>query len=209
MAAGCLELQVCHQTCRLQFHSINRQLASKTRLLDTPMMVARRTVKVLGDQGWGLLNQFYPIHYFPRFWESSKCQFNMIFIFDKCHRIWAAVAPVKYECSSMNLTSIFAKLKVFKMETLMNGASVASTLACDWLTCSLMRLVHLNRYWGCLQIQWILQCTASCNILRAHVTSGNLMGIPITFMLLTVCGTALKVISLSLGLYNIKLNVRF
>ena len=47
-----------------------------------------------------------------------------MFIFDRCHRISAAVAPVKYECDWNNLTGAFTRSEILLMEKLTNRALV-------------------------------------------------------------------------------------
>ena len=47
-----------------------------------------------------------------------------MFIFDRCRRSSAAVAPVKYECDWDNLTGAFIRSKILLTEKLTNGALV-------------------------------------------------------------------------------------
>ena len=49
---------------------------------------------------------------------------NIAFIFDRCRRSSAAVAPVKYKCDSNNLRGTFARTKILLTEKLTNGALV-------------------------------------------------------------------------------------
>ena len=73
---------------------------------------------------WGLISQFHPFRYFPNFSALSKHILAIEFIFDRCRRISAAVALVKYKCDSNNLKGIFARSKILFMEKLTNGALV-------------------------------------------------------------------------------------
>ena len=50
-----------------------------------------------------------------------------MFIFDRCRRSSAAVAPVKYKCDSNNLRATFARSKNLLTEKLTNGALVTPT----------------------------------------------------------------------------------
>ena len=50
-----------------------------------------------------------------------------MFIFDRCRRSSAAVAPVKYECDWNNLTGAFTRSKIMLTEKLTNGALVTPT----------------------------------------------------------------------------------
>ena len=78
-------------------------------------------VTYIVGQGWGRLSQFIQFRYFPSFLETSKHLVNVTFIFDRCYRSWAAVAPVKYECGT------FARLKICLIETTTNWALVTPT----------------------------------------------------------------------------------
>ena len=59
----------------------------------------------------GLLNQFPPFHY--SFFAITGYLLNVIFIFDRCHHIWAVVTPVKYESDSKQPNRYFHKMKNF------------------------------------------------------------------------------------------------
>ena len=50
-----------------------------------------------------------------------------MFIFDRCRRSSAAVAPVKYECDGNNLPGAFTRPKILLTERLTNGALVTPT----------------------------------------------------------------------------------
>ena len=86
-------------------------------------------VRIITVLGWGLLSQFPPFRYFPNFSVSSNTRYllNIAFIFDRCRRSWAAVAPVKYKCDSNNLRGTFARTKILPTEKLRNGALVTPT----------------------------------------------------------------------------------
>ena len=77
--------------------------------------------------GWGLLCQFPPFNCFPNFSALSKHTLNSMFIFERCGRSSAAVAPVKYKCYSNNQTGTFAWLKILLTVKLTNGALVTRT----------------------------------------------------------------------------------
>ena len=90
------------------------------------------TVPTVVDQnlGWGLLSQFHPFRYFPNFFQhcQNTCWLlNSMFIFDRCRRSSAAVAPVKYKCDSNNLRGTFTRSKILLTEKLTNGALVTPT----------------------------------------------------------------------------------
>ena len=80
--------------------------------------------------GWGLLSQF-------AFLRSSFSQFISVtqkhFIFwtwpsfDRCHRSWAAVTPVKCRCDWKNQTGTFAIWKILLTAELTNEALVTPT----------------------------------------------------------------------------------
>ena len=55
-----------------------------------------------------------PFHYFPNFSALSKytLAITFTFIFDRCHRSLAAVAPVKHQCETKNPTGTFARSKI-------------------------------------------------------------------------------------------------
>ena len=72
---------------------------------------------------------------------------NITFIFDRCHRSSAAVAPVKYECDSNNLRSTFEWWKFFLMEKLMNGALVTPTPVLITAGWSIKKISHTVLYW--------------------------------------------------------------
>ena len=57
-----------------------------------------------------------------------------MFIFDRCHRSWAAVTPTKYECDANNITGTLARSNILLPEKLTNTALVTPTLFCP--TCS-------------------------------------------------------------------------
>ena len=50
-----------------------------------------------------------------------------MFIFDRCRRSSAVVAPAKYKCDSNNLKGAFARSKILLTEKLTNRASVTPT----------------------------------------------------------------------------------
>ena len=81
------------------------------------------------NQGWRWLSQFPPFRYFPNFRDRGNTRplLNITFIFDMCHRSWAAVTPVKYECDSKNLTVTLAGSKYLLTEKLANGALATPT----------------------------------------------------------------------------------
>ena len=41
---------------------------------------------------------------------------NITFIFDRCHRSWAVVTPVKYECDIQQVTSVLTIAKKQELE---------------------------------------------------------------------------------------------
>ena len=57
------------------------------------------------------LNTFSHSVIFPIYqnYQNTFIQFNITFIFDKCHHSWAVETPDKYECDLKHLTNIFAK----------------------------------------------------------------------------------------------------
>ena len=66
--------------------------------------------KPLRGLGWGLLNQLPPFCYFPDlFYHQQTFGYwsNITLIFDRCRCSSAAVASVKYEGDSRNLTATF------------------------------------------------------------------------------------------------------
>ena len=73
--------------------------------------------------GWGLLSQFSPFRYFPhfRYCQNKRWLLNIAFIFGRCRRSSAAMAPVKYECDWDNLTGAFTRSKILRTEKLTNG----------------------------------------------------------------------------------------
>ena len=52
---------------------------------------------------------------------------NITFIFDRCRRSLAAVAPVKYKCDSNNLRGSFGRSKILLTEKLTDGDLVTPT----------------------------------------------------------------------------------
>ena len=74
---------------------------------------------------------------FPRFvilpnfqhHENTRYLFNITFIFDRCHRSWVAMTPVKHECDVKKWTGTFARSKIQLAENLTNGALVTPTPA--------------------------------------------------------------------------------
>ena len=90
------------------------------------------------NQRWGLLSQFSVI--FPIFQnnEYTGYLYDIMFIFDRCHRSSAAETPDKYECNWKCLTFTFAKLKFLAMDKLANGDLVTPTprLLMPWLLAS-------------------------------------------------------------------------
>ena len=57
-----------------------------------------------------------------------------MFIFDRCRRSSAAVAPVKYKCASNNLRGTFARSKILLTEKLTNSALVTPAPNCPSMT---------------------------------------------------------------------------
>ena len=81
--------------------------------------------------GWGLLSQFTPFRFviFSNFHnnQNNVHLYDITFIFDRCHRRWAAETPHKYERDRKSLTYTFAKSKFPITEKLTNRALVTPT----------------------------------------------------------------------------------
>ena len=60
--------------------------------------------------------------------QNTGYPYDITFIFQRCHRSLAMVTFVKYECDLKNITSTFARSKIYLTEKLMNGALVTPTL---------------------------------------------------------------------------------
>ena len=72
-----------------------------------------------------------------------------MFMFDRCRRSSAAVAPVKYECDLNNLRGTFTSSKILLTEKLANGALVTPTpgpLKHDTLYGEISRSLEVNIY---------------------------------------------------------------
>ena len=76
----------------------------------------------------------------------SEHQLCVVFIFDRCRRSSAAVAPVKYKCYLNNLGGTFARSKILLTEKLTNRALVTATPGTEWasddLHCGLARVLQ-------------------------------------------------------------------
>ena len=92
-------------------------------------------------EGWGLLSQFPPFRHFPHFQhcQNTCLLLNILFMFNRCGRSSAAMAPVKYNCNLNNLRGTFTRSKILLTEKLTNGALVTPTP--DW------RLTFCKRWW--------------------------------------------------------------
>ena len=73
--------------------------------------------------GWGLLSRFSPCRYSVIFQydQTTSYLYKVTFMFDMCHRSWAAETPDKYERDWKYLTYTFAKSKFPVTEKLSNG----------------------------------------------------------------------------------------
>ena len=93
------------------------------------LMLFNKAFPIKGLQGWGLLSQFHPFRYFLHFQhcQNTRTLLNITFIFDRCHRSSAVVAPVKYNCDSSNSRDTFAGSKILLTGKLLNGALVTPT----------------------------------------------------------------------------------
>ena len=60
-------------------------------------------------------------------YQNTVLVTNITFIFDRCHRSWAAVTAVKYEYDSMDIRNTVAKAKISLTEISMNAVSVTPT----------------------------------------------------------------------------------
>ena len=74
--------------------------------------------------GWWLLSQFpqFVIFRFFQYHQNTRYLLNIAFIFDRCRRSSAAVAPVKYKFDSNNVRGTFARTKILHTEKLRSGA---------------------------------------------------------------------------------------
>ena len=62
-----------------------------------------------------------------QYYQNTRHLLKITFVFDRCRRSSAAVAPVKYKCDSNNLRSNFARSKILLTEKLTNGGLVTPT----------------------------------------------------------------------------------
>ena len=62
---------------------------------------------------WRLISQFSPFRNFHNYLKLSNSGYlyDTPFIFDRCHRSWAAVTPDKYKRDSKYLNNTFDKSK--------------------------------------------------------------------------------------------------
>ena len=87
------------------------------------------TVKCAKYQGGGYKANFLCSVTFLifQYHQDTRQLLKITFIFDRCRRSSAAVAPVKYKCDSNNLRGSFARSKILFTEKLTNGALVTPT----------------------------------------------------------------------------------
>ena len=83
-----------------------------------------------------ITKSIFSVLLFSALWKRTLAVhvFNITFIFDRCRRSSAAVAPVKYERDSNNPERYFTRSKILLMEKLTNGALVTPTLDSRHLT---------------------------------------------------------------------------
>ena len=62
-----------------------------------------------------------------QYYHNTCYLLNITFIFDRCRRSSAVVAPVNYKCDSNNLRGSFGRSKILLTEKLTNGALVTPT----------------------------------------------------------------------------------
>ena len=79
--------------------------------------------------GGGYLANFLRSVFFRifQYHQNTRYLLNIAFIFDRCRRSSAAVAPVKYKFDSNNVRGTFARTKILLTEKLTNGALVTPT----------------------------------------------------------------------------------
>ena len=98
-----------------------------------------RHTDILRPISWEIISRRHPgvgvtmrISSVPLFFfqccQNTRYLLNITFIFDRCRRSSAAVAPVKYKCDSNNLRRTFARSKILLTEKLTKGALVTPTL---------------------------------------------------------------------------------
>ena len=88
---------------------------------------SRCCCKPLGDSGVGVTKPISSVTLFSDFfqnYQNTHYLLKITFIFDRCRRSSAAVAPVKYKCDSNNLRITFARSKILLTEKLTNGPLV-------------------------------------------------------------------------------------
>ena len=82
------------------------------------------------SSGVGVTKPIFSIPLFPQVsqnYQNTGYQYNMMFIFDTCHRSWAAVTPDKYEHDLEYIIHTFAESKFPVMEKSTKGALVTPT----------------------------------------------------------------------------------
>ena len=76
--------------------------------------------------GVGVTEPILSVPPFSHFFPNTGCLYNIAFIFEGCHRIWAAETLDKYDVI-WYITYTFAQFKVPVTEKLINGDLVTPT----------------------------------------------------------------------------------